>query len=63
MNYDLIYQVSLPSADGVNKFDLTMLKSDVAKPFRVTESTIQLECKVNEIIKLGTEGGVGNLVI
>jgi hypothetical protein len=33
------------------------------KPFRVAESPIQFECKVNEIIALGTEGGAGNLII
>jgi hypothetical protein len=52
--------------DGVNEFEktgLTMLKSDIVKPFRVAESPIQLECKVNEIVKLGTEGGAGNLII
>ena len=35
----------------------------MVKPFRVAESPIQLECKVTDIIKLGTEGGAGNLVI
>lgn len=69
VNYDLVHQMSLSSteyADGVNEFDkagLTMLKSDIVKPFRVAESPVQMECKVNEIIKLGTEGGAGNLVI
>jgi hypothetical protein len=29
----------------------------------VAESPIQMECKVNEIISLGTNGGAGNLVI
>jgi hypothetical protein len=33
------------------------------KPFRVAEAPVQFECKVNDIIKLGTEGGAGNLVI
>ncbi len=69
VNYDIVHQMSLSSteyADGVNEFDkagLTMLKSDVVKPFRVLESPVQFECKVNEIIKLGTEGGAGNLII
>jgi hypothetical protein len=52
--------------EGVNEFDkagLTMLKSDVVKPFRVAEAPVQFECKVNDIIKLGTEGGAGNLII
>lgn len=69
VNYDLVHQASLSSTEyekGVNEFEkagLTMLKSDVVKPFRVAESPIQMECKVNDIIKLGTEAGAGNLVI
>lgn len=69
VNYGLVHQMSLSSTEypeGVNEFNkagLTMLPSDIVKPFRVAESPVQLECKVNEIIKLGTEGGAGNLVI
>jgi flavin reductase (DIM6/NTAB) family NADH-FMN oxidoreductase RutF len=69
VNYDIVQQVSLASTeygDGVNEFvksGLTMLASDLVKPFRVQESPVQFECKVNEIISLGTEGGAGNLVI
>ena len=33
------------------------------KPFRVKESPVQFECKVNEIISLGDGGGAGNLII
>jgi len=69
VNYDLVQQASLSSTEyheGVNEFEkagLTMLKSDIVKPFRVAESPVQFECKVNDIIKLGTEGGAGNLII
>ncbi len=69
VNYDMVHQMSLSSTEypaGVNEFEksgLTMLKSDVVKPFRVGESPVQFECKVNEIIKLGKEGGAGNLII
>ncbi|RKE98529.1 flavin reductase family protein [Ichthyenterobacterium magnum] len=69
VNYDIVQQMSLSSTDyakGINEFDksgLTMLASDVVKPFRVAESPVQFECKVNDIIELGTEGGAGNLVI
>lgn len=69
VNYDIVQQMSLSSTEygkGVNEFEkagLTMLKSDIVKPFRVAESPVQFECKVNNIIKLGTEGGAGNLVI
>jgi len=69
VNFDMVHQMSLSSAEylkGVNEFEkagLTMLKSDVVTPFRVGEAPVQFECKVNEIIKLGTEGGAGNLII
>lgn len=69
VNYDIVQQMSLSSTeypDGVNEFEkagLTMLKSDLVKPFRVAESPVQFECKVNEIIALGNEGGAGNLII
>ena len=69
VNYDIVQQMSLSSTEydkGVNEFDkagLTMLSSEMVKPFRVAESPVQFECKVNDIIHLGTEGGAGNLVI
>lgn len=69
VNYDIVQQMSLSSteyAEGVNEFvksGLTPLQSDIVKPFRVAESPVQFECKVNEIIHLGTEGGAGNLII
>lgn len=69
VNYDIVQQMSLSSteyAKGVNEFEkagLSMLESDEVKPFRVAESPVQFECKVNDIIHLGTEGGAGNLVI
>jgi flavin reductase (DIM6/NTAB) family NADH-FMN oxidoreductase RutF len=69
VNYDIVQQMSLTSTEypeGVNEFEkagLTMLPSDKVKPFRVAESPIQFECKVNEIVHLGTGAGAGNLVI
>lgn len=69
VNYDIVHQASLTSTEypgKVNEFEkagLTMLPSEIVKPFRVAESPVQLECKVNDIIHLGTEGGAGNLVI
>ena len=69
VNYDIVHQMSLassPYAPGVNEFEkagFTALKSDNVKPFRVAESPVQFECKVNEVIELGTEGGAGNLII
>lgn len=69
VNYDIVQQMSLSSTEydeGVNEFEkagLTMLKSDLIKPFRVAESPVQMECKIVDIIETGTEGGAGNLVI
>ena len=69
VNYDIVQQMSLSSTEfpeGINEFiksGLTPLPSDIVKPFRVSESPIQMECIVNDIIALGTEGGAGNLII
>ena len=69
VDYKMVQQMSLSSTDyaeGVNEFEksgLSMQPSDLVKPFRVAESPVQFECKVNEIIELGQEGGAGNLVV
>lgn len=69
VNYNIVQQVSLSSTEypkEVNEFKkagLTMLKSELIKPFRVAESPVQFECKVNEVIALGKEGGAGNLIV
>jgi flavin reductase (DIM6/NTAB) family NADH-FMN oxidoreductase RutF len=69
VNFDIVQQASLSSteyADGVNEFiksGLTQIPSDMVKPYRVKESPVQFECKVNQIIALGTGGGAGNLII
>ena len=69
VNYTIVQQMSLSSTEypeGVNEFlksGLTMLPSEIVRPFRVAESPVQFECKVNQIISLGTEGGAGNLII
>ncbi|MBD79431.1 MAG: flavin reductase [Crocinitomicaceae bacterium] len=69
VSYNMVQQMSLSSTEygeGVNEFEkagFTMLKSDIVKPFRVAESPVQLECKVNEVVELGSNGGAGNLII
>lgn len=69
VNYSIVEQMSLSSSPyqkGVNEFTksgLTPIESDLVKPFRVKESPVQFECRVNEIIELGSEGGAGNLII
>lgn len=69
VNYDMVQQTSLASTaypKGVNEFTkagFTPLESLEVKAPRVAESPIQLECKVEEVIKLGKEKGAGNLVV
>jgi len=69
VNYNIVQQMNLTSCEypkGVNEFEkagFTALKSDMVKPFRVKESPVQIECKVNQIIETGQEGGAGNLII
>lgn len=69
VTYDMVQQASLASTeygDGVNEFlkaGFTPIPSDLVKPYRVKESPVQFECKIQEIISLGTEGGAGNLII
>jgi flavin reductase (DIM6/NTAB) family NADH-FMN oxidoreductase RutF len=69
VNYAMVEQTSLSSteyAEGVNEFEkagFTMVPADVVKPFRVKEAPVQFECRVNQIIVLGTEGGAGNLIL
>lgn len=69
VNYAMVQQVSLSSteyADGVNEFEkagFSMLPSDIVKPFRVAQAPVQFECKVQQIIPMGDQGGAGNLVI
>ncbi len=69
VNFDIVEQMSLASSpfekdvDEFIKSGLTPVPSDLVKPYRVEESPVQFECKVNEVIELGTEGGAGNLII
>lgn len=69
VNYAIVQQSSLSSTEypaGVDEFlksGLTPIASDLVRPFRVAESPVQFECRVNEVISLGENGGAGNLVI
>lgn len=69
VNYAIVHQASLASCEypeGVNEFTksgLTEEKSVKVKPPRVKESPVAFECKVNQIVPLGNQGGAGNLVI
>lgn len=69
VNYSMVEQASLASNDfpkGANEFikaGFTPIASTLVKPPRVAESPVSFECKVNQVIELGTEGAAGNLVI
>lgn len=69
VSYKMVEQVSLASCDfpkGMNEFmkaGFTEVASTQVKPPRVAESPVSFECKVNQVIPLGKEGGAGNLVI
>ncbi|RAU82410.1 flavin reductase family protein [Pontibacter arcticus] len=68
-NHVIVEQMSLASTEydfGVNEFvksGLTPQKSELVKAPRVLEAPVAFECKVNEVISLGNEGGAGNLII
>jgi len=69
VGFDLVEQMSLASTEyprGVNEFikaGLTPIPSQMVSPPRVKEAPISFECKVNQVLPLGDQGGAGNLVI
>lgn len=69
VNFDMVEQTSLSSTEypeGVDEFvksGFTPIASDIVKPHRVKEAPVQFECKVNQVIALGDQGGAGNLVV
>jgi flavin reductase (DIM6/NTAB) family NADH-FMN oxidoreductase RutF len=69
VSFDIVNQMSIASVNfpkGVSEFvkaGLTPIKSDLVRAFRVAEAKVQMECQVQEILPLGTEGGAGHLVI
>jgi len=69
VDYNMVQQMSLASCDypkNVNEFQkagFTEEKATIVAPPMIQESKIKLECKVNQVIPLGEEGGAGNLVI
>jgi flavin reductase (DIM6/NTAB) family NADH-FMN oxidoreductase RutF len=69
VDYSMVHQMSLasspygPKEDEFVKSGLTAIESEVIRPWRVKESPVQMECKVNEVIELGEHGGAGNLIV
>lgn len=69
VHYEIIQACSLssgpypPEVSEFQKSGLTPLPSLAVKPFRIAESKIQFECRITNIIALGSTGGAGNLVL
>lgn len=69
VSYNIVRQASLASSEfprGISEFvkaGLTPIASVMVRPPRVKESSVQMECKVRDVIELGTQSGSGNLVI
>lgn len=69
VSYSIVEQMSLASTEfeeGVNEFEkagFTALPSILVKPFRVAESPASFECRVEQVIRTGDQGGAGNLVV
>lgn len=69
VNYAIVRQMAITSVafpqqvSEFKKAGLTPIASTLVSPFRVKESPIQMECRVQQIISLGKEGGSGNMVL
>lgn len=69
VNFPMVEQTSLSSCEfpkEVNEFNKAgfhAVPSTKVKPPRVGESPVAFECKVNQVIALGAEGGGGNMVV
>ena len=69
VNHEIVHQMSLASSpypSDISEFEksgFTAVDSDIVRPSRVGESPVQFECKVNDVIELGQDGGAGNLII
>lgn len=65
---DIVMQMNLASNEFPSEIDefiksgLTPIASDLIRPFRVAESSVQMECKVFEIKPLSPKAGAGNLI-
>lgn len=69
VDYKMVRQMAITSitfpheVDEFEKSGLTPLTSQMVRPYRVAESPIQMECKVDQIIPLGDQMGSGNLIL
>ena len=69
VNTKIAQQVSLASSnysaneDEFKKAGFNKIKASLVKPCLIKEAPVNFECKVNNIISLGDNGGAGNLII
>ena len=69
VSYRIVRQMAVASIQfpqGVSEFKksgLTPIPSERVKPFRVKESPVHFECRVEQITSLGESGGAGHLII
>ncbi|MBK8194287.1 MAG: flavin reductase family protein [Lewinellaceae bacterium] len=69
VSHHIVRQMAVASIEygaEINEFEkagFTPLPSEMVKPFRVAESPVHMECKVEKILPLGEMGGAGNLVV
>ncbi len=69
VSHNIVRQMALTSIEfpaEVNEFEkagFTPLASEKVRPFRVAESPVHMECRVEKILPLGEKGGAGNLII
>lgn len=69
VNHDIVRQMTLTSVEfsaGVSEFSkagFTPVEASIVSAPLVKESPINMECRVNDIITLGEQGGAGHLII
>lgn len=69
VTYNIVRQAAVAGIEfpkEISEFEktgLTPIPSDLVKPYRVKESPVHLECKVNQILPMGDQGGAGHLII
>ncbi len=69
VSHSIVRQMAVSSVQfdpGVSEYEksgLTPVDSELVKPKRVLESPVNMECKVQQIIPLGSHGGAGHLIL
>lgn len=69
VTYNILEQINLASTEytsEINEWEkcgLTPIESDLVKPFRAMESPFNMECKLHQIVSVGTNPGSANIAI